>query len=126
MWADDILILSETEEGLQQKVDMLGEYCTVNRLTVNTKKTKCMIFNKTGRLLKNHKFTYNDTVLELINFEQAFDSLWLQDCILSLRKLGTPDYILQMIYNLNREAVITVNTPYGPTSTAIVDDIVQQ
>ena len=60
------------------------------------------------------------------DFEQAFDSLWLQDCILSLRKLGVPDYILQLIYNLNREALITVNTPYGPTSSALIEDIVQQ
>ena len=60
------------------------------------------------------------------DFEQAFDSLWLQDCILSLRKLGVPDYILQSIYALNREANITVKTPYGPTSTATVEDIVQQ
>ena len=60
------------------------------------------------------------------DFEQAFDSLWLQDCILSLRKLGVPDYILQLIYNLNKEAVITVNTPHGKTSSAIISDIVQQ
>ena len=66
MWADDILILSETKEGLQKKLDSLAEYSKVNRLTVNTKKTQCMIFNKTGRLLKNHKFTYNNTTLECV------------------------------------------------------------
>ena len=60
------------------------------------------------------------------DFEQAFDSLWLQDCILSLRKLGVPDYILQLIYNLNKEAVITVKTPQGKTSSAVVSDTVQQ
>ena len=60
------------------------------------------------------------------DFEQAFDSLWLQDCILSLRKLGIPDYLLQLIYNLNREATISVKTPFGPTANAIVKDTVQQ
>ena len=66
MWADDILMLSETQEGLQRKLDALGEYSKKNKLTVNTKKTQCMIFNKTGRLLKNHKFIYNNTVLECV------------------------------------------------------------
>ena len=66
MWADDILILSETEEGLQKKLDSLGRYSKANKLTVNTKKTQCMVFNKTGRLLKNYKFTYNNTVLECV------------------------------------------------------------
>ena len=64
MWADDILILSETQEGLQQKLDLLHEYSKANKLTVNTKKTKCMIFNKTGRLLKKENFYYNKLQLE--------------------------------------------------------------
>ena len=60
------------------------------------------------------------------DFEQAFDSLWLEDSILSLRKLGIADDILQLIYNLNKQAVIRVKTPYGPTPTAVVNDAVQQ
>ena len=66
MWADDILILSETKEGLQRKLDALAEYSKRNKLTVNTKKTQCMIFNKTGRLLKNYKFTYDNKTLECV------------------------------------------------------------
>ena len=30
----------------------MEEYCDVNELVINTKKTKCMIFNKTGRLIR--------------------------------------------------------------------------
>ena len=64
MWADDILILSESEEGLQQKLNSLHDYSKANKLTVNTMKTKCMVFNKTGRLLKKHTFYYNNLLLE--------------------------------------------------------------
>ena len=64
MWADDILLLSETQEGLQQKLDLLHEYSKINKLTVNTKKTKCMIFNKTERLLKKENFYYYKLQLE--------------------------------------------------------------
>ena len=60
------------------------------------------------------------------DFEQAFDSLWLQDCILSLHALGVPGYILKLVYNLNKEAQISVKTPFGPTTTAVIEDIVQQ
>ena len=60
------------------------------------------------------------------DFEQAFDSLWLEDCILSLRKLGISDDLLQLIFNLNKEAVITVKTPHGLSPTAVVKDTVQQ
>ena len=66
LWADDILMLSETEAGLQQKLNALQRYCDQNKLSVNTKKTQCMIFNKTGRLLKNYNFTYNGAPLECV------------------------------------------------------------
>ena len=66
LWADDILMLSKSEAGLQRKLNALEKYCTENKLSVNTKKTQCMIFNKTGRLLKNHGFTYNNTKLECV------------------------------------------------------------
>ena len=60
------------------------------------------------------------------DFEQAFDSLWLQDCVLSLRDLGVPLDILHLIYNLNKEAKFTVKTPYGATTRTVVNDIVEQ
>ena len=66
LWADDILMLSETADGLQSKLSKLEEYCKVNKLTVNTEKTQCMVFNKTGRLLKNYKFQYRNTYLKCV------------------------------------------------------------
>ena len=59
-------MLSETEAGLQSKLNALENYCNINKLSVNTKKTQCMIFNKTGRLLKNYKFTYKNAPLECV------------------------------------------------------------
>lgn len=60
------------------------------------------------------------------DFEQAFDSLWLQDCILSLKALDVPDYILQLIHNLNQKASVVVKTPHGKTEPISVNDIVKQ
>ena len=63
LWADDILILSESGDGLQRKLNTLGIYCTNNKLSVNTGKTECMIFNKTGRLIED-KFLFNSTTIK--------------------------------------------------------------
>ena len=61
------------------------------------------------------------------DFEQAFDALWLQDCVLSLGKIGVPTDLLHLIYNLNKEAKITVKTPYGgKTRQPVLNDIVEQ
>ena len=56
LWADDIVLLSESEDGINRLLQDLHRYTEINQLKVNTEKTKCMIFNKTGRLL--HKTFY--------------------------------------------------------------------
>ena len=65
IWADDILLLSESEEGLNQLLELLSNYCQENKLTLNKDKTKCLIFNKTGRLIRK-PFYYRDTILEIV------------------------------------------------------------
>ena len=55
MYADDLIIMSPTQEGLQKSINALSEYCKKWKLNINTKKTKCMIFSK-GTNIKNTKF----------------------------------------------------------------------
>ena len=45
-YADDLVILSPTKEGLQQNLDLLHQYCQNWALTVNMKKTKMITFQK--------------------------------------------------------------------------------
>ena len=59
MWADDIIILSETPEGLQNCLNNLDEYCKEWKLEVNKKKTKVMVFTKSGKILKGNRFIFN-------------------------------------------------------------------
>ena len=65
-WADDLLLFSETEEGLNSILKHVYEYCIDNVLQINFDKTKCMIFNKTGRLLRNYKFYIGERKIENI------------------------------------------------------------
>jgi retron-type reverse transcriptase len=45
MYADDIVLLSESASGLQNSLNALKGYCSNWGLNVNQKKTKIMIFN---------------------------------------------------------------------------------
>ena len=63
IWADDVLLLSESEGGLQSMLNHLSTYFKANGLEINKNKTKCMIFNKTGRLLRR-KFYFARDKLE--------------------------------------------------------------
>ena len=62
-WADDLVLLSKSEDNLTKLLKILEEYSCENELEINTKKTKCMIFNKTGRLIRR-SFYINGAQLE--------------------------------------------------------------
>ena len=67
MYADDIMIFSETEVGLQNGLDVLFNYCNKWKLTVNAQKTKIVIFRKGGMVSRQTRFYYGDLELEIVN-----------------------------------------------------------
>lgn len=75
----------------------------------------------------NHaKYLNKQLVVTTYDFQQAFDSMWLEESILSLRRLGVDDYILRLVYTLNKTASVQVKTPYGLTKPFVVYDIGKQ
>jgi hypothetical protein len=62
-WADDLVLFAKNKEGLDVLLKTLETYCKENEITINTKKTKCMIFNKGGRLMRR-PFYLNGIQLE--------------------------------------------------------------
>ena len=52
MWADDLVLMSESDTGLQNMLSNLSDYSSENRLAINIEKTKAMIFNKSGRFIR--------------------------------------------------------------------------
>ena len=67
MYADDIVLLSNSAVGLQNLLNRLEQFCDKWNLTVNVRKTKIMIFNKTGRLMKHIPFTYKNENIDIVN-----------------------------------------------------------
>ena len=63
LYADDVILLSQNETGLQNCLNKLENYCTDWCLDVNLDKTKVLIFNKAGKLY-NYEFKYNGKTLE--------------------------------------------------------------
>ena len=62
LWADDLILLALNPEGLQKMLDVLHTYCTDWGLSVNISKTAVMVFNRSGRLLKeSYSFLYGET-----------------------------------------------------------------
>ena len=62
LWADDIILLSRSEEGLRNMLSALYSFADDNGMAINTKKTKCMIFNKTGKFIRRSYPMKNGTI----------------------------------------------------------------
>jgi hypothetical protein len=56
LYADDLILFSETKHGLQNCLDKLNNYCKKWKLKINLTKTKIMIFRPSGRI---PKYTFN-------------------------------------------------------------------
>ena len=67
MYADDMVIVNKTIEGLQVGLNNLHSYCTKWGITVNTRKTKIVVFRKGGRISKACSWHYGETPLEVVS-----------------------------------------------------------
>ena len=65
LYADDIILLSNSEEGLQKSLNCLNEFCDNWKLNVNHEKLKVTVFNSNGKAYINH-FKFHDKVLETV------------------------------------------------------------
>ena len=59
LYADDLVLLSESLQGLQNSLAKLSHYCDEWGLQINISKTKSLVFNNTGRTT-SHKFYINN------------------------------------------------------------------
>ena len=67
IYADDLLLLSESKNGLQSCIDSLAVYCECWKLKINVNKTKVMIFSK-GKIKKeNFSFSINNEHIEIVD-----------------------------------------------------------
>ncbi|MCG8046717.1 MAG: reverse transcriptase domain-containing protein [Candidatus Thiodiazotropha endolucinida] len=66
LFADDTVLFSSSKEDLQYMLDVFENYCDLWKLTVNTTKTKVLIFN-TRRYPKDLHFYFKGEKIELVN-----------------------------------------------------------
>ena len=65
IYADDLVSMSTSAEGLQDCLNKLATYCNKWKLQVNLKKTKIILINRHGSLIKNHSFLFMSNNIEV-------------------------------------------------------------
>ena len=69
LYADDLLLISTSAEGLQQSLDRLLKYCQDWLLKINPTKTKVIVFQKKSRksAIGKHNFMVSNENIEIVN-----------------------------------------------------------
>ena len=69
LYADDLLLISTSSEGLQQSLDRLSKYCQDWLLKINPTKTKVIEFQKKSRksAIDKHNFMVSNENIEIVN-----------------------------------------------------------
>ena len=107
LYADDTVILAETEKELQLALDSLEEYCSLWNLQVNLDKTKVVIFSR-GKIRKFRKFTFAGEQVEVVpeyiylgivmNYNNKFNKAIERLCMLARKAIFS---LKSKILNLN-------------------------
>jgi hypothetical protein len=65
MYADDTVIISNNAQNLQKGLNDLHSYCVINKLKVNSSKTKIIILGRNSHKNKTKSFLYNKESIEM-------------------------------------------------------------
>ena len=91
-----------------------------------------------NKSIRNHIFIINGIIndvlngrrdpvdIEIIDYRQCFDSMWLSESINDLFESGIQDDNLALIHAANAENLVAVKTPAGLTERKLVEKIVMQ
>ena len=112
------MIINRTEDNIKN-VDKSQAGARSNRSTAD------QTFLLRGSI-DHCKYLNKVLYIVLYDFTQCFDSLWLEDCIISLWNIGIQDETLSSIMSFNKNCNIVVKTPVGRTEEFHVPMIVQQ
>ena len=79
-YADDLVLISPTQAGLQQLIIITNDWCQKWRLQVNTGKTKVMHVRKPEVCQTQYQFTYGDLTLEKVEQYRYLGFLMHENC----------------------------------------------
>ena len=122
-WADDIVLLGQTEENLKEMLNIVNTYCCAYKLTINCKKTKCLIFNKTGRLFRT-KFYLNGTDLENVREYKYLGFIFTPSGEIRTGLEDLRDRALKAFYSLKNK-MGTAFYRNIPTSLSLFDSLIK-
>ncbi len=97
-FADDLVLTSKSEVGLQQQLDALQQFCVERGLIMNVKKTKVVVFNSVDRC---QEFVFEGDIIERV---QTFKYLGIL-----LKTISNLDSAVEHLAAASRRSLFALN-----------------
>ena len=75
-------------------------------------------------VIDNNRRLNRKTYCYFADAYKCFDKLWLKDCLVELWRAGMRDREVYMLYEMNKESHIVIETPVGMTDSITVHELV--
>ena len=120
-------IVSKIYEKVK-KINNTASFQNISPMQMAGKKHRSTMDNIVivSAIIAENKLNNIPTYMFFGDAEKCFDKLWLKDCIIELVELGVSESDAYMLYIMNAEANIVINTPIGKTNAISVKEIVRQ
>ena len=90
LYADDLVLVSETAKGLQTLLNNLESYCRKWHLIINSQKSKAMIFQpKRNKNVNKMKFSIEGNDIEIVNSYKYLGHVLVIPIIYTFNNPGT-------------------------------------
>ena len=106
---------------------------------IDSNMSDSQVGGRKGRNVRNHIWVVNGIIcdvlstkkktavdIQIFDYKQCFDSLWLQECLNDIYTNGLKDDKLALLYNINTKVKVAVKTPVGKTSRGIKRNVITQ
>ena len=77
-------------------------------------------------MIDHAKYLHKQLFLTFYDYSTCFDSLWLEDSMISLWNLGITNEMFSLIFRMNENSIIRVKTPFGMSAPFSSPRIVKQ
>ena len=128
------IFLVSTFRNIMMKLIYIDKYSTIDENMSNSQ-----VGGRKGKNVRNHIWLLNGIIsdvlstkknipidIQIFDYKQCFDSLWMQECLSDLYTSGVRDDKLSLLYNINNNVKIAVKTPVGRTKREDIFNVITQ
>ena len=77
-------------------------------------------------IIEKQRQSHKNTYLFFADAEKCFDKLWLKDCLIDMEEIGYNRNDIKILYEMNKNAEVIVDTTVGQTESISIKEIVKQ